>query len=267
MWPWVKQTALRPLREPPLEEVICGILFDSLPIDPVVAGAFWVNKRREYPNRMFLPALVESRVEFQPGAKVNVAVPGGHVRTWLISEDDSRLLQFQHDRFYLNWRARGDGQYPRFSGDEGLKGRTEETFADFADFCEDILGQKPEPKKVEVGKIDMLEQGTSWNTVEDLRSMFPTIAPFLGFAASKSPSFAIRFGEVVDGCELQIGLNTTLTFHADKEEPMTGVRIETTVRTPVDGDIGAAFTRSNRVANSVFAQLIPDAESHFGGLQ
>jgi hypothetical protein len=105
--------ARKKLASPPIEEVVCGLCFPSIPeLDPIAVGRFSHDIRDEYRQHAVQPPVTDQ-------AGFTFALGAGPLRSWLISENDEWVIQLQHDRFYLNWRQRG-GDYPRFS-DEGEK--------------------------------------------------------------------------------------------------------------------------------------------------
>jgi uncharacterized protein (TIGR04255 family) len=116
---------LEKLSSPPIVEVICGVFFSPLPnFDPVVAGTYWQQRRADFPGHSIHPAA---------GAPPGLVIGTPPLRTWLISSNDGPfVIQVQADRFYLNWRRRGDA-YPRFSTEHGLLERTLREFALFTD--------------------------------------------------------------------------------------------------------------------------------------
>lgn len=70
-------------------------------LDPVLIGAYWQERREEFPGRQLHEALQD------PNEIVWSASP--LVRVWLLSREGEFVLQMQHDRFYLNWRRGGAG--------------------------------------------------------------------------------------------------------------------------------------------------------------
>jgi uncharacterized protein (TIGR04255 family) len=253
MWSWVTRQPLAKLDKPPVVEVICGLCFPPLDIDPVVAGAYWSERKDDYPRRQVHPA-----IERGPGVVV-AAVP--RMRVWLLSQDESQLIQLQSDRFYLNWRRVGSSAaYPRFSGDAGLCARSTQEFERFGGFCKRVLGQQPATDRVELGKVDHLDEGQFWNGVSDLATMIPALAPSLYMAAGTGADVALRFQEQVGAMQLKLAIDSTLTM-APGRAPVRGVRIDTTVSVPLDGRTPTqCFSEANEIINSLFAVLIPESE-------
>jgi uncharacterized protein (TIGR04255 family) len=253
MWSWVTRKSLPKLDRPPVVEVICGLWFAPMDIDPVVAGAYWNERKADFPNRQLHPA-----IERATGLVIS-AVP--RMRVWLLSHDESQLVQLQSDRFYLNWRrVTPDAGYPRFSGDTGLRVQSLREFEQFAAFCEHALGRRPVVDRVELGKVDHMEEGTSWDGLADLAVMLPGLASVLHMSEGQETAVALRFQEEVDKMQVKIAIDTTRTMTPGRA-PTRGLRIDTTVSVPLDGQTpDQRFAQANEIVNSVFATLIPEAE-------
>jgi uncharacterized protein (TIGR04255 family) len=100
--------------------VIIGIQFKDLPEPDKVLSAYLGVVRGAYPNLQSQPRLripVEQvMAEFptppvMPG--VQIGLGGDYGRSWLVSSDESLLIQIQSDLFMHNWRRR-EGEYPHF---------------------------------------------------------------------------------------------------------------------------------------------------------
>ena len=86
-----------------------------------VAGSFKAGQaleirdqlRGQYPRVELLDALPPQPPLGLSGSFVGLSVGGPPNRWWFISEDDSHLVQLQHDRLLLNWRKSTNTEYPR----------------------------------------------------------------------------------------------------------------------------------------------------------
>jgi uncharacterized protein (TIGR04255 family) len=106
---------------PPLREVAIGVQFDQVPAYSIVhARDVWELYKNDFPNVQEMPALPP---QFETFGGVNTtagpqfffgsAQPSS--RLWFVSADQNRLLQFQPDRFLLNWnRQAANVEYPRY---------------------------------------------------------------------------------------------------------------------------------------------------------
>jgi len=108
---------------PPLDEVVLGVQFvPPQGYSSVHSNDVWRLFDKEFPKVQEHPPLEPKFETFggfnpQPGIQLRVGPPPVRGRLWFISEEGSHLIQFQDDRFLLNWRKRPDDQpYPRFEG-------------------------------------------------------------------------------------------------------------------------------------------------------
>ncbi|MEZ4442922.1 MAG: hypothetical protein R3B72_27755 [Polyangiaceae bacterium] len=75
---------------------MCGVHFDALELDGMVLGVYWDRRRDEFPTRHLQPAFSEG-----PG----FVLGSPPLRAVLVGSDKVHVLQLQHDRFFMNWRA------------------------------------------------------------------------------------------------------------------------------------------------------------------
>jgi uncharacterized protein (TIGR04255 family) len=101
---------------PPVDEVVCGVLFE-----PIIGfllphfGLLWEKFRQEYPRCQEVAPLmpvVESPEQLPPQEIVVSEIP--LPRVWFL-HDDGRIIQVQRDRFLHNWRKlQPANEYPRY---------------------------------------------------------------------------------------------------------------------------------------------------------
>lgn len=96
---------------PPLAEVACGFAFTLLPNFKIPHfGLFWSYIRNEYPKIEHAAPLAADE-----GIPVDEATGLPLPRVWFIDKSDTRLVQLQPNRVYVNWRSRPhDTKYPRY---------------------------------------------------------------------------------------------------------------------------------------------------------
>src|SRR2546423_711592 len=111
-------TALPSFEEPPVNEVICGIMFE--PIAGMLAphlGLLWDKFRAEYPTCKEVDPLIPVVERFggEEKAEPDFTVPF-LPRIWFVSKDENAIVQVQRDRLLHNWRkVRPTDAYPRYS--------------------------------------------------------------------------------------------------------------------------------------------------------
>lgn len=238
---------LSDLKNPPIVEVVCGVVFDELVgLDPLVVGQFWSAKRSVYPKREVHPP-----VRTQPGFAIHEGV--GPVRSWLVSSGDEFVIQIQPDRFYFNWRRKGE-TYPRF-GDHGsgrgMLSRATAEFDDFVGFCKRELNQSPEIRSAELAKIDLVR----YSTDEELGQLIPSVTAFRQWTKSESPDINIQIAERSD----ETDLITLISNAVVTPDLSTAVRVETRASRAIAGnDLRSVFEGMNSMLNATFERLFSE---------
>lgn len=243
------------LKNPPIVEVVCGFFFDELSgLDPMLVGQFWAGKREAYKKRELRAPVREAR-----GFTLTEGV--GPIRCWLVSAGDEFVVQIQPDRFYFNWRRRGD-VYPRFGTHEGRAGvlqRALDEFGEFADFCEKELGVRPAPVRSELAKID----DVIFETMDALSADLPIVAAVKPWTKSGAPEINVKIAEQVGDVDVMVTLSNALVT----PDLRSAVRVETRAGAPLgDRAPKEAFLALNEVVNGLFASLFsPSAMERFRG--
>ena len=249
------------LEEPPIKEVVCGVIFKSVAgLDPVTLGAYWAVRKDEYPRREFKgPIAPPSPI----GLEFSIGPDVGPIRTWLISKNDVFIVQVQHDRFYLNWRARQD-EYPRFNDRDGKAGLLTKFLAEeraFETFCASELGVKVELQGIELSKIDHFERGRHWKDPRDLAKLIPMIGEVLELA-EQDPVLAVRLTTPRQDGTVEIAIDSLLRV-AQPPIPLVKVESRRTIRGQLKPEsLEPTFKSANEEVNNLFARLIPEAEHH-----
>jgi uncharacterized protein (TIGR04255 family) len=105
---------------PPVTEVALAIQFDEPTVETLEVAAFFTRIRKDLPRQIEQPARppIEERFDelspaepFQFQLLDRPPMP----RFWFLSEDESRLVQVQHDFLAVNWRKMQESNaYPRY---------------------------------------------------------------------------------------------------------------------------------------------------------
>lgn len=247
------------LRTPPINEVVCGFLFEPIPeLTPTQHGAYWVSRKQEgFPNHEVHPPLVDQSAD----ESIEISLGRPIVRTWLVSEDETRLVQLQHDRFFANWRRRRESDaYPRFHARGGRPGLLAYGLDEFAKFTEFVrtLGSAPVVHHIELTKIDVLVQGKHWKDARDLREMLPWTSYSLDLGVSAHPAILLRFEDRMEG---DTTVRVTAANGQERNTKAAVIRLETTVRSACERtQLEAGFHAMNQRVNEMFFKLIPGAE-------
>ncbi len=157
--------ALPSYKNPPINEVVCGMRFhapDMLRIPHI--GFLWNKFRTDYPIIQHAPPIASVKGEILVDEATGMLLP----RVWFINKSDDQLVQFQFDRFYFNWRRR-QNDYPRY--DYVIKSfeRVLNTIVNL--FGEFELGEF-KPIECELSYINHIPMGQGWNTIDDLPGIF-----------------------------------------------------------------------------------------------
>jgi uncharacterized protein (TIGR04255 family) len=152
-------------KNPPVNEVVCGIRFqtpDKLRIPHV--GLLWGKFRKEYPNIQHASPIAAVTGELPVDNTTGLPFQ----RMWFINNSDDQLIQFQFDRLYFNWRRR-QNLYPRYPHVIKNFEAVLNTVSNF--FNEFELGEL-NPIECELSYINHIPKGQGWNTIDDLPRIF-----------------------------------------------------------------------------------------------
>jgi uncharacterized protein (TIGR04255 family) len=152
-------------KNPPVNEVVCGLRFDTpdkLRIPHI--GFLWDKFRADYPIIQHVPPIASAKGEILVDQAIGIPLP----RVWFINKSDDQLVQFQIDRFYFNWRRR-QSDYPRY--DHVIKNFESVLNAIVNFFSEFELGEL-KPIEYELSYINHIPKGQGWDTIDDLPRIF-----------------------------------------------------------------------------------------------
>lgn len=105
--------------QPPVIEVVCGVLFgDLVELRAAHIGLYWGAIRHQFPrseDRQPLNAAIEMFDGTNAEMQIQLLEVPPLPRAWFISDDGRRLVQFQRDRFLYNWKSVSkDDPYPSY---------------------------------------------------------------------------------------------------------------------------------------------------------
>jgi uncharacterized protein (TIGR04255 family) len=181
----------REYKNPPVNELVIGVYF----VEPLLAlrsehiGIFWNGLKAEFPT-----------IEQKPPIRTYIPAPGEEFpmpRYWFKSVADTYLIQVQRNAFLVNWRKRGEGDYPHFAA---VKEAFDRHFTAFTMFVRDEL-------KAEVA-IELCE--LTYNNIVDAPS---------GNLAIDGPSIVPSFRLLVSGSQdaTLSGFNVNNTYSIAKD--------------------------------------------------
>jgi uncharacterized protein (TIGR04255 family) len=147
-------------KQPPVDEVVCGFTFEPLRHLKIPhIGLLWEKFRDEYPNVQHAVPIATG-TSLLPDEATGIPLP----RIWFISRADNELIQLQSDRFYYNWRHRGD-EYPRYAS---VIEKFERAKSNLETFTGELLLGTIKPMECELTYINHIPKGRGWETIDDL---------------------------------------------------------------------------------------------------
>jgi uncharacterized protein (TIGR04255 family) len=164
-------------KNPPVSETYASIELAPLAKFGIpYFGLYWQKIRRAYPEFQVHPPIA-SQIELfgdeawrnEPTVQLELSgMP--RVRCWFLTEDCTRIIQVQHNRFACNWRRVSEAQeYPRYK--VALRQHLEREWKRFDEFLEiEELGD-PQVLQMEIGYVNDLEFQRDWNSYADLKTL------------------------------------------------------------------------------------------------
>lgn len=155
--------------KPPVVEVVCGIVFETIKgFMGHHIGLFWQKVREEFPG-----CKQATRLEINPETEtLNLAdyLP----RAWFVSEKQNTLIQLQDNMFFFNWRRMQDDEaYPRYSTIiEAFKNN----LGVFQEFLKEENLGSINPNACELTYINHIPKGEGWESLSDTKEVFRDFA-------------------------------------------------------------------------------------------
>lgn len=237
----------------PIDEVVIGVVLDQpLGLDAVGAGVYLAQRQDLFVRHEIHEAILP------PNTVVEMPGP---TRVWLINDDETWMVQLQQDRFFLNWRRRGDATYPGFSRSGGVMHVAAIEFARFQEFCAQRHdGEKPNALTINVSKIDVLVQTKHWNDVSEAVQLMPMLGRVIEAMEKPSANVLVRWQEEIDDTTLAISLQPARM----RQNPnLAAFRLEFRATQPVRRELSVELSEINKVLNRAFERVIPDYKERF----
>jgi uncharacterized protein (TIGR04255 family) len=157
---------------PPVDEVVCGVLFEPIKAFLVPHfGLLWEKFRPEYPNCQEVPPLMPTIESFEEFPPAEIEIPEIPLpRVWFL-HDDGRIIQVQRDRFLHNWRKfRSTDEYPRY---RKVFHMFQMHLSTFQEFLNELRLGTVTPRQYEMTYVNLIPQGEGWETTSDVHKVFP----------------------------------------------------------------------------------------------
>ena len=180
------------------------------------------------------------------------------VRVWLVSKDESWMVQLQRDRFYANWRRRGETKYPGFSRTGGAMEFAVAEFARLQEFCTTRRSTTPKAVAVEISKIDVLIQGKHWKDADDSIAMMPMLGPWAHALKSPKTAIALKWQEEI--AETTLAVSLVIMPGCVRPERY---KLEFRGTKPLRNDVSTELKSLSKTLNQAFERVIPEYETRF----
>jgi len=159
---------------PPVIEVVCGVLFK--PIETLLAphlGVLWEKFKEEYPACQETAPLapVIERFDGTPPVQLELTDRPPLPRVWFVHRNENGIIQIQRDRFLHNWKkVQDDDAYPRY-------GNVIRLFRDRLTSFEKFLAEANlgfiEPHQYEMTYVNHIPKGDRLEPLQQVGVVFP----------------------------------------------------------------------------------------------
>lgn len=161
--------------KPPVNEVVCSVLFDPIKalLTPHI-GLLWQRFQPDYPFCDDV-APVAPNVEVFNNHVIETMLQLSDIpplpRVWFISSDETKVVQIQRDRLIHNWRKIcPDSEYPTY---DSLIKAFQGHFKSFNVFLQEAELGTIQIRQYELSYVNQISQGEGWETLEDIGKIFP----------------------------------------------------------------------------------------------
>ena len=196
-------------KNPPVDEVVVSTYF-SPPLSGLRSehiGLFWGKMKGDFPVVSQQPPVMDQQSPAEMVQGIDADEPFPMPRYWIISRDETELIQIQKNAFMFNWRRTG-GQYPRFH--RRIKPAFDEYYGRFSEFVRtEIDTTEPLIDLCELTYINVVERCEYWRGAQDTGKVVPAFSiPAPGSDSSEPSGFACNYGYDVDGLHLNVGIRS-----------------------------------------------------------
>ncbi len=170
------RTPLPEYDAPPVSEVALAVHFAPLERwQSAHAGLYWGVIADDYPQTVIQPPIAPQieRFDEEPPQAPQVQLISGPMmdRYWFITQEGTRLIQVQQDRFIVNWRkVTGDEAYPRYA--DVIRPLFEKEWRRFKTFVESRKLGSVEVLQCEVTYVNDLVRGQDWSEFRQALELF-----------------------------------------------------------------------------------------------
>lgn len=159
---------------PPVVEVVCGVLFK--PIEALLVphlGLLWEKFKPDYPRCQEVAPLTPMIERFDESLEMEfrLADTPPLPRIWFVHTNGNGIIQVQRDRFLHNWRkVRPGDEHPRY---HNVIQMFRDRLSRFQMFLEETDLGTLMPMQYEMTYINHIPQGDGWEAIGDIGKVFP----------------------------------------------------------------------------------------------
>lgn len=162
---------------PPVTEVVCGVLFRELDqLRAAHLGKLWDKLQPQYTGVREVSPLAPTVEVFgeTPAHQLRLIDVPPLARTWLMTPSENGIVQIQRDRFLHNWKkVAPEDEYPRYSKVIQMFWDHLSTFREFLD--EYRIGTL-HPLQYEITYVNHIPLGEGCNSLDEIGNVFPDFA-------------------------------------------------------------------------------------------
>ncbi len=194
---------------PPINEVVIATYFDP-PLADLRSqhiGIFWNEIKGDFP-------VVRQQIPVGAAPDIGLDEPFPMPRYWFIARDEINLVQLQKNAFMLNWRRRGQNQYPGF---QDIKLNFDGLLGKFENFLSLGIGISEVPIALcELTYIDAIEECEYWRGPSDTGKVIRSFQIPLADSSISTSGFDCRYSYQA---EEEISLSTRIWTMVRPGEP------------------------------------------------
>ena len=233
-------------RDPPITELVIGVYFDP----PVVGlrsehiGMFFSRVRKEFPNisqHAPLGTIIEGTDEVFP-------MP----RFWMITADDTALIQIQKNAFLFNWRKRNH-VYPEY---DAVKANFDRLLLSYEDFLRDEAGVSDLVVGLcELTYVNVIGPTSYWSSLQDTDKVIPSFR-IASLGEGSSEFNQVSMLKIDDSINLRFTAKSARDV-SDPNEPRLVFELKASGRPsgPTRTEINAWFDRAHDVVGDAFLHV------------
>lgn len=265
--------------QPPVVETILGVQFERMPNwTNAHAGAFWKTlDGTEWPTTADAQPIQPQYERFGDsaqwarGLKIQISQSPA-ARLQITNKAGNRMIQLQNGRMHFNWLGSDGGGYPRYSA---IRSEFGTMLSRFQEYCAREQVGDLRPNQWEVTYINLIPQGTVWNSAADWGFFRPLGAmPTIdNLVAAESFSGEWHFEIPKQQGRLHIDWRHIERTKPESDDDLAAIQLNLTARGPLESAESTSATILERLdlghdtIVSAFQELMSDSANRYWKLK